>query len=516
MPVNTWQQWLNRARRAVVGESRRPNARRRRLSISLRLEELESRVTPSVTFLTMPGAGVAGQPLNPAVQVSVIGQEGSFNFPVAGDPVTLKVATGPGGFTPSSPLPTANTDKTGVATFNNLVLDAAGSYTFVASVVASISFTSGMSAPSSSVTIDPAPASQFVIASSSQIPEGTPLSFTVTAVDPFGNPATGSTIHFSSSTTAASLPPDYTFQAGDNGEQTFEAAFTAAGTQTITVTGSDASATSSVMVQGFPPGNIQLNVSASDVPINQPFTLSGSFTDLGTLDANTVVVAWGDGSPNTTLVLPAQARSFSTGHAYTAEGDYFPTVSISNPDGGTSEAFSEEQALAGPIISVADAVGQPGQTVSSFATDAQSNTISATLFLSPLDLTGGGILVAKLGDAVLPSTTNQATILSIYDIRSTTPEVGDSALVRFRFFAGADSGQTIVLQFLNPATGTLQNFVPSGKPGSFVLTRQGDFIVGRVLLDNTSTPTLLQLTHTVFTISVSVPGAAATAAVSAS
>ena len=43
------------------------------------------------------------------------------------------------------------------------------------------------------------------------------MDFIVIALDQFGNPATGSTVHFSSSTTQASLPPDYTFQPGAAG-----------------------------------------------------------------------------------------------------------------------------------------------------------------------------------------------------------------------------------------------------------------------------------------------------------
>jgi hypothetical protein len=252
------------------------------------------------------------------------------------------------------------------------------------------------------------------------------------------------------------------------------------------------------------------------IAAGQPVTLNGSFTDPGTLDANTVVIAWGDGSANTTLVLPAQMRSFNAVHTYAAEGDYFPTVFITNADGGTGAGASEVQVLPGPIDAVADARGQPGQTTVSSVTDAQFDSISITLSLSPADLDGAEVLVAKLADAALPSTTDRAGLLDILDVRETGAEIGDSALVTFRFRAGLDFGQTPVLRFLDPTTGTLQLFVPSGRAGSFVLTRQGDFIVGRVLLDNTSTPTLLQLTRTVFTISVSVPGAAATAAVSAS
>ena len=511
MPAKMWRKWLERSRRAVTAELRPPSARRRRFSPLLRLEELESRLTPSIAFLTTPTSGTAGQLLNPAVQVQVL----NAGMGIPGEPVALTVASGPGSFTPKSTTSTF-TDSSGTATFSNLVLNTAGDYTFQANDFGDLG---GSSSPSGVVAVNAAPASQLDIhIPVSQITEGTPLSFIVEAADPFDNPASGATVHFSSSTAGVVLPPDYTFQASDHGEQTFAVTFTAAGLQTITATlvGSHVSVMGAVQVQPVPPGNIQLKLSATDVSIGQPITLAGTFTDPGTLDANTVVIAWGDGSANTTLVLPPQVRTFNASHAYTVEGDYFPTVFISNADGGTSTAVVEEQALAGPILSVADAVGQPGQSVSAFAADSQSHTISVTLFLSPLDLTGAGIIVAKLGDAIVPAGTDRATILSLYDIRSTTPEIGDAALVTFRFFAGPDLGQTVVLQFLNPATGKLQTFSPSNRAGSLTLIRQGDFILGSLFLDNTSTPTLVQLSHTVFTISVSVPSAAATAAVSAS
>ena len=503
MPVPTWRKWLNRATRP----SKRPRASRRPPPALLHLEELENRLTPSVTFLNAPSTGTAGQALSPVVQVQVTARK-----PLADDPVTLSVASGPGAFAFTSTT-TATTDANGVASFSNLVLDAAGDYTFQATD----SVLGETSSPSSITTIAPGPASQvFIGTEASQVSEGQPVEFVVGAADQFGNPAAGSTIHFSSSTTQAQLPPDFTFQAGDYGVQFFEAAFTVPGTQTITATvlGSTVSATASIEVQAVAPQDVQLKVSASDAPINQPITLSGSFTDPGTLDANTLDINWDDGSADTILVLPAQVRSFNAAHTYTAEGDYYPTVSISNPDGGTSEDSSEVQALAGPIDDVADVSGQPGQTVVSSVTDANSDSISATLSLSPNDAKGGRILVAKLADASLPSTTNRADVLRIYDIRFTSQETGDSVVVTFRFRAGSDTGHIPVLQYLNPATGKLEDFVP-GKSGSFELTRQGDFIIGRLVLDNTSTPRLRELNHTVFTVSASVPSASATASVSA-
>ena len=51
---------------------------------------------------------------------------------------------------------------------------------------------------------------------------GTPLSFTVTAEDPYSNTAAGytGTVHFTSSDTAAVLPANYTFVRGTAGVHT--------------------------------------------------------------------------------------------------------------------------------------------------------------------------------------------------------------------------------------------------------------------------------------------------------
>ena len=57
----------------------------------------------------------------------------------------------------------------------------------------------------------------------------------VTAVDPYGNTATGyrGTVHFTSTDAAASLPPDYTFTTTDSGSRAFSVALNTAGTQAI-------------------------------------------------------------------------------------------------------------------------------------------------------------------------------------------------------------------------------------------------------------------------------------------
>jgi hypothetical protein len=63
---------------------------------------------------------------------------------------------------------------------------------------------------------------------------------TVTALDAFGNIATGylGTVHFTSTDPLATLPGDYTFQAGDGGTHTFVNGVTLVtiGEQTVTAT----------------------------------------------------------------------------------------------------------------------------------------------------------------------------------------------------------------------------------------------------------------------------------------
>src|SRR5260370_15221296 len=52
---------------------------------------------------------------------------------------------------------------------------------------------------------------------------GAPIQVTVTALDPYNNPVPGyrGTVHFTSSDPQATLPPNYTFTATDNGRHTF-------------------------------------------------------------------------------------------------------------------------------------------------------------------------------------------------------------------------------------------------------------------------------------------------------
>jgi hypothetical protein len=75
----------------------------------------------------------------------------------------------------------------------------------------------------------------------SPVTAGTVNTFTVTAVDAYGN--TGAiymgTVHFSSSDPAANLPDDYMFTTADNGTHVFAAVFNTPGSQSLTATDTD-------------------------------------------------------------------------------------------------------------------------------------------------------------------------------------------------------------------------------------------------------------------------------------
>jgi subtilisin-like proprotein convertase family protein len=106
-----------------------------------------------------------------------------------------------------------------------------------------------------SLTITPAAASKLTISGSATANSGYHYSANVTALDQFGNTATGytGTVAFQSSDSQATLPANYSFASGDMGTHTFDVPSKTAGAQTITVTdtgNSSLTATTSVQVLG--------------------------------------------------------------------------------------------------------------------------------------------------------------------------------------------------------------------------------------------------------------------------
>ena len=104
---------------------------------------------------------------------------------------------------------------------------------------------------------------------------------------------------------------------------------------TLTTTGGSDTDTIAVTVNNVAPTAGNLALSPSPAVGGSPATLTGTVSDVGSLDAQTIVIDWGDSSPDTTLNLTAGTSDFSAEHTYNALGDFTITVTATDDDGGT-------------------------------------------------------------------------------------------------------------------------------------------------------------------------------------
>jgi hypothetical protein len=165
---------------------------------------------------------------------------------------------------------------------------------------------------------------------------------------------------------------------------------TASDNVTINVTVADpcnpvAKASAATTVNNVAPSNLNINYSATTLNENGVLTISGTFTDPGTLDAHTVVINWGDGTPNTTINLAAGVTAIpNTNHTYlddgTSPGNNTPsdnyTVSITVTDDDTGSVNTTKTI-----------------TVNNVAPNTLNITYSATTLNENQTLTVGGTFV---------------------------------------------------------------------------------------------------------------------------
>ncbi|NOK21301.1 lamin tail domain-containing protein [Corallococcus carmarthensis] len=187
-----------------------------------------STVDPQVTqlaFSQQPANGNAGSALA-AVKVSLLDARGDV-VPTATTVVTLTL-TGQAGFTA---VPVAAVD--GVATFQGLRVDTAGTFTFTATA-------GSLTQVSQSFTVGAGAAAKLVLSAfQAPVDAGDALDVSVSATDAFGNLLKdyAGTVHFTSSDAQALLPPDEVFTPADEGEKTVSGlVFKTAGTQSFTAT----------------------------------------------------------------------------------------------------------------------------------------------------------------------------------------------------------------------------------------------------------------------------------------
>jgi len=179
---------------------------------------------------------------------------------VSGFPATITAGVS-GGFTVTARNADGTTDTgfRGIVRFSSsdpqAVLPAdytftaadAGTRTFAAtlktaggqSITATVLGSDGGTATQSGIAVNPAAASRFSVAGfPTPATAGVAGTLTVTALDPYGDRATGyqGTVRLGSSDATAALPGNYAFTAADAGMHTFAATLKKAGTQSLTAT----------------------------------------------------------------------------------------------------------------------------------------------------------------------------------------------------------------------------------------------------------------------------------------
>ena len=188
---------------------------------------------------------------------------------------------------PLAPVPVSSATLTnGSGTFLVTLATATRNtaWTITASDVAA-----GKTNSSGSINVSAAAANHFSVAvpSPATAITGTAFNVTVTALDPFGNIATGyaGTVHFSSSDSQAVLPANTTLASGMS---TFSVTLRTAGNQTVTV--ADASATNPAVIGNGSPITVRGLVVTSFMPTPTGFTVTFNKplvpADLTLYDAN--------------------------------------------------------------------------------------------------------------------------------------------------------------------------------------------------------------------------------------
>jgi hypothetical protein len=241
-------------------------------------------------------------------------------------------------------LPADTTLTNGTGTFS-ATLKTAGTQGLIATDTAN----TALSGSETGIAVSPAAASTFLVAGfPSPVTAGTAASFSVTALDPYANVATGysGTVHFSSSDGQATLPADATLT---NGTGTFTATLKTAGSQSLTatdtanaaLTGTQPSiavspaAAATLQVGGFP-----TSVTAGDV---DSFTVTAydAYGNVATGYTGTVHFTSSDGQ----AALPADATLTNGTGTFTATLKTAGTQSLTATDTTNSALSGSEGAI---------------------------------------------------------------------------------------------------------------------------------------------------------------------------
>jgi hypothetical protein len=244
---------------------------------------------------------------------------------------------------------------------------------------------------SATVNIGPAAASTFTIAGpASAVSSGQAFNVTVTALDPYGNVATGytGTVHFGSSS-VATLPADYTFTAADQGVHTFSVTLRTAGSQTVTATDTHSpTLTGQTTVTVLPVASLSGPVIGT---VNQDLTFALSASGAATGSVYTFRLDWnGDGIVDQTV---NGVSGTTVTHSFASAG-LTTVILTASINGVTSAPASATVNILGVTAQIGADPGDPTRQAL-FVTDTAGND---SIVLSPG--AGNGVAISYNGIAL--------------------------------------------------------------------------------------------------------------------
>jgi hypothetical protein len=238
------------------------------------------------------------------------------------------------------------------------------------------------------ITVSPAAASTLIVAGfPSSTSAGVAHSFTVTAVDPYGNIATGytGTIHISSSDSQAVLPADSTLT---NGTGQLSATLNTAGTQSLTATDTTSAGLTGTQ-GGITVSDVASVVTLAVAGFPSPITagVGGSFT-VTAKDANGNVATWYTG---TVVFSSSDGQAVLAGaYTFTAADRGVHTFSATLSTAGTQSITVTDTATAALSGSDAGITVNPGAaTASTFLISAPASVSSGVAFSLTVEAVDG-------------------------------------------------------------------------------------------------------------------------------
>lgn len=206
--------------------------------------------------------------------------------------------------------------------------------------------------------------------------EGQTLSFTGSFTDSITAKNHIATINWGDGTTNAGTVVE------SNGSGTVSASHVYAdeGSYTVTLTVTNDHSTSSSLGASATIGNAAPTALTASDPTGsegQTLTFSGTFSDPGTADTHTALVAWGDGTTSVGTIVEANGHGAVTAtHAYVDEGTYNITLTVTDDDGLSASlgATATVNNAAPVVVTASNLAGIEGQTLNFTGTFTDAGT----------------------------------------------------------------------------------------------------------------------------------------------